>query len=360
MHDTITTLETLMDFSPVSSDQLAITNILKYIQQRLIEKGLHVERIDVHGVHSLYASTMGRKHSTVMLQGHIDVVPNGQAFRRDGDRIYGRGSYDMLFAIASYLTLIDQLDDPSHHDISLLLTSDEELGGVNGVGTIMQQPDYTADVCIIPDAGEKFGDLSIGAKGLYQLEFQLNGQAHHASRPWEGDGAADKAVRFLDELHRAFDTSSRTNSTLTIAYLDAGSILALNQGPSEAKVGVDIRYKDRAEYDRIKSIIHDLTKKFDAQIVAFQHGRSFELDIQNDYVSMFIDMYRDAIGKAPRLMIAHGSSDARYISAHGIPVVMFRPDGHGAHGDDEWLSISSWQDFHTLLTRYVTTLSRIK
>lgn len=351
------TLRTLTSFSPVSSNQPAVAALLEYVQARLTSKGLHVRTIDTHGVYSLYASTTGRSHSTVMLQGHVDVVPGGQAFRIENSRVYGRGSFDMLFAVASYLELIDQLDDVSAHDISLFLTSDEELGGEHGAGAIMKKPEYTTDVCIIPDAGEKFGELSIGAKGIYQLELQFNGQSHHASRPWEGDNAAEKAIHFLSDIQHAFDRTSRKNSTLTISHLDAGSILSLNQGPSDARIGIDIRYRDGEEFDRISTIVHELIARYDGHIVAQQIGKSYELDIQNEYVDMFIGMYEQAIGKKPELTVAHGSSDARFFTTHAIPVIMFRPDGHGAHSDDEWVSIESWKQFHDLLTRYVTTLS---
>ena len=41
-----------------------------------------------------------------------------------------------------------------------MLTGDEELGGFNGVGYLVEEG-YLAEVCILPDAGEGFGDLSI-------------------------------------------------------------------------------------------------------------------------------------------------------------------------------------------------------
>lgn len=106
------TLKTLINFQPVSTNQEAVSNLLDYVEGRLRLRGLTVERIQHDGIHSLYASTRGQTHARVMLQGHIDVVPGGEAFRQDGDRIYGRGCYDMLFATASFLTLIDSLDHP--------------------------------------------------------------------------------------------------------------------------------------------------------------------------------------------------------------------------------------------------------
>ena len=52
-------------------------------------------------------------------------------------------------------------------------------------------------------------------------------------------------------------------------------------------------------------------------------------------------------------MKAPGSSDARFFSAHNIPVIMLRPTGHGAHGDNEWISIAETEQFYQILTSYI-------
>ncbi|HTK39934.1 MAG TPA: M20/M25/M40 family metallo-hydrolase [Patescibacteria group bacterium] len=355
----VSDLETLIQFAPVSTNPTAIAALLDFVQERLIRRGLHVTRIEHNHTYSLYASTTGKSHTRVLLQGHVDVVPNGQAFRRDGDRIYGRGSYDMLFAVSSYLRLIDELDDPSAHDIGLLLTGDEELGGLDGVGALMSKPHYTCDVCITPDAGDAFGDLSIAAKGIYQLIIEVTGRAHHGSRPWEGDGAAAKAARLVSILQDDFDTDDPTNSTLTVSYIEAGQVTALNQAPGTARIGLDVRFTDDVAYEHMATRIQSVCADFDAYILEQRRSEAFELDVENRFVSEFLEQYAQAIERQPQLSKAHGSSDARFFAAHGIPVIMLRPDGNGAHGDEEWLSLSSWEQFHRLLDGYVRSVSKI-
>ena len=351
-------LHALMNFFPVSSNQQAVSDLLDHVEMRLHQAGLHIERIEHAGVHSLYASTRGQKHARVMLQSHIDVVPGGETFRQEDDRIYGRGCYDMLFAAASFLQLIDSLDNPAGYDISILLTGDEELGGVNGIKAILDIEQYSADVCILPDAGDKLGALSIAAKGICNLIVQTNGTSHHGSRPWEGDNAARKLVQFLAELEQAFDDSDQFNSTLTISQLQAGNE-ALNQGPATARAGIDIRHADNAEYERIRAELDRLMTKYDAEIVYEQIGNSYSLDTDAPIVKQFITIYQEEVGIPIEMAKAHGSSDARYFDAKNIPVIMCRPDGGNAHGDGEWLSISSWQIFHTVLERYVITIAKV-
>ncbi len=351
-------LQNLVNFHSVTSDQAAVGRLLDYIEGKLALKGLQVERLQHDGVHSLYASTNGQKHAKVMLQGHIDVVPGGQEFSQVGDRIYGRGCYDMLFATASYLELIAGLGDIHQYDISLLLTGDEEIGGLNGTKAVLDTAGYTCDICLLPDAGDGLGTMSTSAKGIFDLKFKANGRSHHGSRPWEGDGAANKLLSFLHELGETFDTSSPHNSTFVVSQLQAGNE-ALNQGPAEALAGIDIRYKDIADFENIRGNLNVLMKKYDVEILFEEVGRNFALNTEAPLVQQFIATYKSHIGKPVEFIKAHGSSDARYFDDINIPVIMFRPDGGNAHGDGEWLSHQSWQKFHTILEHYVLATAKL-
>lgn len=345
-------LEKLMNFKSVSTDQRAVASLLDYVESRLMSRGLVTERVVHNGVNSIYAFTGSKKHVKILLQGHIDIVPGDQPFRIENGKIFGRGCFDMLFATASFLRIIDELDDLSRYDIGILLSGDEELGGTNGVGAIMKAPQYTCDVCILPDAGEGIGSMNVAAKGVLHIQLRADGTAHHGSRPWEGDGAAGKLVEFLCKLGDIFDTSSQSNSTITISQLQAGSG-ALNQGPSVAYAGVDIRYRDNKEYFRIKSTLKDLMRNYDIKIENEHRANNFELDTKNALVQSFIETYQSEIGRDIKFTRAHGSSDARFFDEKGIPVIMFRPDGGGAHGDSEWLSMDAWNTFHRILTQYI-------
>lgn len=351
-------LHTLMNFLPVSSNQVAVGSLLDHVQTRLQQCGLEVERLEYSGYQSLYASTRGKKHSKVMLQSHVDVVPGGEVYRQEGDNIYGRGCYDMLFAVASYIHLIDNLDPATGYDISLLLTGDEELGGANGVGAALNIEQYTTDVCILPDAGEGIATLSIAAKGMLGMRLKARGLSHHGSRPWEGDAATHKLVLFLTELQEIFDTTDQNNATITISQLAAGNE-ALNQGPAEATAGIDIRFNDEHEYDLIRGKLTALAKRYDVETLEENLGRSFALDVDTPLVKQFIAVHEAEIGQPIEYVKAHGSSDARYFDDRDIPVIMLRPNGGNAHGDGEWLSVESWQTFHQIVERYVREVAKV-
>lgn len=345
-------LKELVGLYPETKDQLRVKKLLDNIGSQLTELGLEVTPIEYNGKHSIYAHPKGSKSSKLLLEGHVDVVPaSNQPFKVNGDKLFGRGVYDMLFAIACYLELLNELKDHLPNlDLGIMLTGDEEFGGTNGVQKLLRDR-YSTEVCVVPDAGDDFGSLSVAAKGIYTLSIHINGTAHHGSRPWEGDSATTKLVHLLAKIETIFDTSSRDNSTITIAKLQAGD--AENKGPAYADCTLDIRYKDRVELERIKTKLEPLFKQFDAVITKAKDGTDYRIDVNNTYVQSFIKQYELCIGKKVKLTKAHGSSDARYFVERGIPVIMLRPDGGGAHGDNEWISSASIDKFYGLLKNYV-------
>ncbi len=219
-------LKELVAFYPVTHKPENVLSLLRYVQEHCAKYGMKAEIVSFNGVHNLYAHPRGSQKSAVMLQAHADVVPTDlnnqkELFSAKG-KLYGRGAFDMLFAVACYLHFIAQHSaELTQLDVSLLLSGDEELGGSNGVKKMLDSG-YTTGVCILPDAGSEFGVLTTAAKGACMVRVRVNGLAHHGARPWEGDGAAAKLVSFLCEFQKAFDTASYDESSLTIATLQAG------------------------------------------------------------------------------------------------------------------------------------------
>lgn len=349
-------LETLVSFHPVSHDQQAVLRLLQYVGGHFEKRGFVSEIFTYNGVHNLYASPTGIKHSKLLLQAHADVVPNGQPFRIENDRAYGRGVYDMLFAIASYMKLADELyEQDINCDIAFMLSGDEEEGGNHGVKALLDNG-FTADVCILPDAGDEWGAINVAAKGIYRPTINIEGKSHHGARPWDGDGAAIKLAHFVVDAEKLFDASDQNNSTMTVAMINAGS--TSNQGPAEAEVTLDIRYKDQTDFARILAGLEPLLKKYDGKVVAQLDGNDYQLDPDVPLIKTFLDMYEAHVGQPIRMTRSHGSSDARFFAEHNISVILLQPNGGGHHGDTEWLSLPHLQKFYDLLKEYTITTTK--
>ena len=65
----------------------------------------------------------------MVLHGHIDVVPGREEQftpRVDGDRLYGRGAYDMKGGLAAMMGAIQDLKDQRDVRVVLVVVPDEE------------------------------------------------------------------------------------------------------------------------------------------------------------------------------------------------------------------------------------------
>lgn len=351
-------LQHLVNIYPVSSSQNSVLELLEFVKAHFEKNELQTKLLNYNGVNSLYATPRGAKHTRLLLQGHVDVVPaENQTFKASGGKYYGRGVYDMLFATACYMRLVEELSDTINQlDIGFMLNGDEEIGGFNSVQRFLDSGN-TTDLCILPDAGEGFGSLNVAAKGIFNCTIRIHGKSHHGSRPWEGDGAAAKLVKTLVELENVFDTSSIHNSTMTIAKISAGH--AENQGPAYADASLDIRYTDKTDFERIHSELLRFLTINTGEIINEVRGENYKLDIENQDVQEFIKLYEKQNKGPIKLVKAHGSSDARFFAEKGIPVIMLRPDGGGAHGDTEWVSKASIEKFYKLLKEYTVQTATI-
>lgn len=352
-------LKQLIEFYPQSANQVNVKELLAYVQAHFDSHGLKTAPLIYNGYHNLYAHTTNNKTSKLLLQAHIDVVPGqDQLFSTANGKYFGRGVYDMLFATACYMKLCDELQQELKNlDLAFMLSGDEELGGFNGVQPFLEAG-YSTEICVLPDAGQGFGTLNVAAKGIYNIKIRIHGKAHHGSRPWEGDGAAIKLVHCLAEIEKIFDSSSTDNSTCTVAMIQAGEVD--NQGPSYADATLDIRYSTKADLERIKNAINKLLKAYQGVIIELMEGDDYQLDTTHPLVRDFIGLYQKHTGKTIELVKAHGSSDARFFSEKNIPVIMLRPDGGGAHGDNEWISVKGVEDFYKLLKDFVIKVATIK
>ena len=146
--------------------------------------GVHIERCEWAGKPSLVVTLRDTRSPAVMLNAHLDVVPaRPEQFRpevRDG-RIYGRASQDMKGAGAVLLRLLKDLaalDAPP--DVGFMFVSDEEIGGMDGTGYLLQQG-WRCGFFLAAEPTDL--EICYEQKGAMWVELRLRGQPAHGSRP---------------------------------------------------------------------------------------------------------------------------------------------------------------------------------
>src|SRR4051794_1603495 len=151
--------------------------------------GLPVIRADVGAPESVGVPA-------VILHGHLDVVPgHPEQFtpRVEGDRLIGRGAYDMKGALAVMLGVVAEAARQRSVRVRFLCVPDEESEDIDHCSTaVLVREGFAGDFAI---TGEPT-DLHIGveAKGVLAMRLCVSGKAAHGSTPWLGDNAVLKAL----------------------------------------------------------------------------------------------------------------------------------------------------------------------
>lgn len=351
-----TYLRKLIQYQTVSGDFAENDAALDYLEAFFDERGLHVMRFRFNGFGALVATVKkGDKTPKAMLGAHLDVVPAAPEMfelRIDGDAYRGRGTFDMKFAIATYMQLIDELAKAgtlNAYDIGVMITTDEEMGGANGVKQLIELG-YKPDVCILPDAGPEW-QIETLAKGVLFATVETSGVTGHGSRPWLAESATFKLIDFLAEVKQLFEGHGPNTSTLNVSMLGGGK--ALTQIPDHAKAGLDIRLTSKAEYVRIRAELEALCKKHGAVLGEEIIGEPCITSLEDPLVKPFADIMAEETGIATTGEVSYGATDARYFAAIHVPCIVTRPPAGGHHGPNEWISRSGIETFHAILQRYL-------
>jgi succinyl-diaminopimelate desuccinylase len=316
-----------------------------------------VDRVH-QGLPVILAEVGPRDAPRIVFHGHVDVVPArpGQFEPRvEGDRLYGRGAYDMKGALAAMMLALRDAADQDAVNVRFVCVPDEESDDVDSrsIDALVVDPLGDADFAI---TGEPT-DLHIGvqAKGVLAVRVEVHGTAAHGSTPWLGDNAilkAHDAFRRIETLPFSRMSSDLFDRpSINLARIMGGD--AFNKVPDSCAMDVDIRYLPNQDPGEILAQIRSIP---DLDIVRCFTRVPAIVSRRNPYVLAL----RDAVGRAVEgdaLSIGRdGASDAVSFLEVGIPAVEFGPIGAGHHGPEEWVSLSSLARYRQALGDFVRAL----
>ncbi|MGN6202318.1 MAG: M20 family metallopeptidase, partial [Solirubrobacterales bacterium] len=291
---------------------------------------------------------------TVVLHGHIDVVPGYAAQfvpETSGDRLIGRGAYDMKGAIAAMLLVTAAMRDQERVRVRLGIVGDEESEEDADRGS-----DHLVDTGFIGDfaiTGEPT-DLHIGieAKGVLALRLEVEGTAAHGATPWLGDNAVLNAIdvfRSIESLPFARHSSELFDRpSINLGRIVGGD--ALNKVPDRCVIDVDIRYLPGQDPEAILAEVREISG---AEAKALLTRPPAKVDRDSPYVRALRSSAHQHHDGEPMSVGRDGASDAVSFLRVGVPAVEFGPVGAGHHGPAEWVSLSSLETYRQALESFL-------
>jgi succinyl-diaminopimelate desuccinylase len=350
LNDLVALAERLISYD--TSKPEPIHDAAGFIKGWLEARGIEARQDWVRELPVTFAEVGSGPGPCIVLHGHIDVVPgHPEQFqaRIEGDRLIGRGAYDMKGALAAMLVVFAGMRDQETVRVRLGVVADEESEEDQDRGS-----DHLVDSGLTGDfavTGEPTNlHIGVQAKGVLAVRLEISGRAAHGATPWEGDNAVLKALdvfRRIESLPFARQSSELFDRpSINLGRIWGGD--ALNKVPDRCVIDVDIRYLPGQDPAGILAQIGALP---DSEVLGDFTRPPSLVDRDSPFVAALHDAAAPHHVEAPMSVGRDGSSDAVSFLRVGVPAVEFGPVGSGHHGPEEWVSLSSLQSYgHTLDT----------
>jgi len=355
------------------------TSLIKVEPTRLEQyKGFSFDGFPYDNRYSLLAvrrgssAAKGQEGRSLMLNGHIDVVPPGDLESWNDDplsgkyeqgRVYGRGALDMKGGLAAGITALKLLLDLGYHNRGDLLISSvcgEETGGCGAFALV--ESGVKAGGCIILEPTQlKICHLQ---SGCHTFRITIKGRSIHACMAFKGESAIDKffpiyeALKKMDrKRHEQFspDLAQNYENPLNIAPFSVGTVNA-GDWPSSVpdrleahgRMGIfpgETVEEMHAEFETTvkEAAAQDPWLAENRPLVEWYEGlfEPASTDITGNLVTSLAASHQQITGREVQYEAATYGSDMRIFSIYGkIPTVLYGPgDVSLAHTVNEHIEI---------------------
>jgi len=300
----------------------------------------------------------------ILILSHIDSVhPIGtlktSPCRRDSDRLYGPGIYDMkggaYLALDAFRRVLRE--KTARLPITYLFTPDEEVGSPCSRERIEREA-RRARYVLVTEPARDGGKVVTARKGVGRFEAAATGvPAHSGSRHRDGHSAIDEIARQI--LAIAAMTDYARGITTNVGKISGGT--APNVVPEHCWISIDLRVPDEGAGEEMQAKILGLTsadpgvklevtggmnrppfKKTPAGAALFHHAQ---------------ELAREMGFELAEAATTGGGSDGNFTAALSVPTLDgLGIDGDGAHTGWEHALVSSIEPRTRLMQRLLETL----
>ncbi len=293
----------------------------------------------------------------LMLNGHTDTVSTGGMSgapveaRFEGDRVYGRGAFDMKGGVVmGLLALAAVRRSNTKLARSVLFTGvmDEEYASL-GTQDVVKR--YRADAAVVMEPTGL--ELHLAHKGFSWVAVETFGRAAHGSNYQEGIDAIAKMGKVLvavDELHRSY--LAEKPHPLVGHRSVHGSLIQGGRELSTYPEHCTAQFERRTlpgenpagiaeEVERICAGLAKADPGFRYRVTLGLTRNGYEVGRDEKIVGTLAAAVKSVTGEEVSFGGSAAWLDSAILGAAGIPTVIFGPDGGGAHSNEEWVSVAS-------------------
>jgi len=324
---------------------------------------------------------------TLVLNGHIDVVPPGEVGWtagpwsgevRDG-RVFGRGACDMKAGLACQLLAVKALRDAGvqlRGRVLLQSVVGEEDGGLGTFATL--QRGHTGDLAVICEPTG--GSLVTASAGALTFRLEVHGRSTHASARLEGVDALDKYLLVHAALRRLEERRNQAPDPLMAGYrlpypLSVGTLTTGDWASSvpgrlvaEGRLGVALGEgvgDARADFERCIAEVcaaDPWLAEHPVQVTWWGGQFAPGMVASTAPVARQVAAAHEAVhGARPPVYGVPYGSDQRLLTGGGVPTVLYGPgDVRHAHAPDESVAVTELVDVTRTLVQLIASTCGVR
>jgi glutamate carboxypeptidase len=360
-------LKGLVEIESPTGNADALIVITDRFASEMEKRGGRVEPVPApgYGVHLLVDFfTTGER--PLLVVGHLDTVhPRGTLeyfpWKREGDRLFGPGVFDMKGSWAAVAGALDLLsaEGVTPRPLRLLLTCDEEVGAPHS-RTLIEKEGRRARGALVLEPPLPGGTMKTSRKGMAVYRIGVKGHsAHSGIEPEKGASATHAIVRVLAKILELEDP--QTGVTINVGVIGGGT--AGNVVADAAEAHVELRFWRREDGERgdenIRRIAAEGARdpRCSIEVIGGVSRWAMEPNAAGRVLEAAAVTAAQELGRELGSGRTGGSSDGQFLSAVGCPVLDgLGIDGGGAHTLEEHILLS---DLPFRIALYARLFSRL-
>lgn len=354
-------LERLVSAESPSLDATSQEEPFAIMAEELTRIGYLVRQVPAVGAGDhLYARPHERRRRTPfqLLLGHMDTVwPKGtlsrMPVRRDGDTLFGPGSYDMKAGLVQLVFALQALSSlslaPTLTPV-VVVNTDEEIGSDDS-GMLIRRLAEGSERAFVLEGGEgDEGRLKIARKGVGRYKLTVRGRAAHVGTSFEQGASA--IFELSHQIQRLFALNDRARGiTVNVGTVDGG--LRSNVVAPQASASIGVRVPTTQAMQELDRAIHRLEPVLAGTSLEVEGGIGrppMEPTLRNRRLLAEAQRIGGELGLALEdAGLVGGGSDANTTSLYTATLDGLGPIGDGDHAPDEHVSITSIAERAALL-----------
>ncbi|WP_261133677.1 peptidase [Bacillus sp. Marseille-Q3570] len=381
--DAIDLLQKLVQEGSVQENEEGVQNLVRdHLEKLGLEVDYWIPSGDEFLKHPYFCATrtdfsrspnvVGRWKGTgggksIVLNGHIDVVPAGDLNQWDHDpysghigdgKMYGRGVTDMKGGNLSLLLAIQCLKESGvklKGDVLFHSVIEEESGGAGTLAAVLRG--YTADAALVPEPT----NMKIFPKQQGSKWFRLKvlGRSAHGGTRYEGVSAIEKAMPVIEAIQKLEkDRNARVDDPL---YAKTPIPLPINIGkmeggnwpssvPDEILIEGRVGIGPQETLEDVKAEFEEAMRRIDDEWFR-EHPVEVEwfgaqwlpgsIDLEHELMGILQERYQEVLGVAPEIEASPWGTDGGLLTQVGnTPSIVFGPGVTAfAHYPNEFIEL---------------------